>query len=177
MTDTTRPPWTPRRRSSRTTSPSAGSSRAARPPSTSNGRGTLALLFQFTGTSGILSPPDSPDSPDAPEAGAFERMPGNRIADLRRLFDFREAGRADLGVTDAQASVAKRVGTLLVNPPAKPPLGSFGGRGTTPDDIERNLALRDLTRNTMLRLASGQQMAKQSRWAEAVRRRVRVVRG
>ncbi|WP_460063625.1 peroxidase family protein [Streptomyces sp. YKOK-I1] len=123
-----------------------------------NGRGTLALLFQFSGTSGILSPP--PDSPDDPEAGAFERLPSNWIADLRRLFDFREAGRADLGVTDAQANVAKRIDTLLVNPLAKLPLGSFGGRGTAPDDIERNLAFRNLTRSTMLRLASGQQMAK-----------------
>ncbi|MGW0583313.1 peroxidase family protein, partial [Streptomyces sp. NPDC002920] len=123
-----------------------------------NGRGTLPLLFRFTGTSGILSPP--PDDPDNPEAGAFEHLPTNWIADFRRLFDFREAGRDDLGVTDAQFNVAKRIDTLLVNPLAELPLGSFGGRGSAPDEIERNLAFRNLTRATMLRLASGQQMAK-----------------
>ncbi|WP_079001026.1 peroxidase family protein [Streptomyces sp. AS58] len=124
-----------------------------------NGAGTLAQLFRFTGTSGILSPP--PADPADPEAGEFERLPTNWIADFRRLFDFRTAGRDDLGVPDAQFNIAKRIDTLLVNPLAELPLGSFGGRGQPPADaIELNLAFRNLTRANMMRLATGQQMAR-----------------
>ncbi|MGW2051273.1 peroxidase family protein [Streptomyces sp. NPDC001858] len=124
------------------------------------GRGTLELLFRFSGTSGILSPP--PADPADPEAGEFERLPTNWIADFRRLFAFQEAvpDRADLQVPAAQFNVAKRIDTLLVNPLAKLPLGSFGARaGETPPEIELNLAFRNLTRASMLRLATGQQMA------------------
>ncbi|MFE1924118.1 heme peroxidase family protein [Streptomyces asoensis] len=124
------------------------------------GRGTLELLFRFSGTSGILSPPPA-DAAD-PEAGDFERLPTNWIADFRRLFAFREAvpDRADLQVPDAQFNLAKRIDTLLVNPLADLPLGSFGGRGqAAPPEIELNLAFRNLTRASMLRLATGQQMA------------------
>ncbi|MBG0856658.1 heme peroxidase [Streptomyces spinoverrucosus] len=124
-----------------------------------NGAGTLPLLFQFTGTSGILSPP--PADPADPEAGDFERLPTNWIADFRRLFDFREAGRDDLGVPGEQFNLTKRIDTLLVNPLADLPLGSFGGRGRPPaDPIELNLAFRNLTRANMMRLATGQQMAR-----------------
>ncbi|MER6954567.1 MULTISPECIES: heme peroxidase family protein [unclassified Streptomyces] len=123
------------------------------------GRGTLELLFQFSGTSGILSPP--PANPADPEAGEFERLPTNWIADFRRLFAFQEAvpERADLQVPATQFNLAKRIDTLLVNPLAKLPLGSFGGRGQEkPPEIELNLAFRNLTRASMLRLATGQQM-------------------
>ncbi|MGW1781085.1 peroxidase family protein [Streptomyces sp. NPDC002143] len=123
------------------------------------GRGTLELLFRFSGTSGILSPP--PADPTDPEAGDFERLPTNWIADFRRLFAFQEAvpERADLQVPAAQFNLAKRIDTLLVNPLANLPLGSFGGRGQEkPPEIELNLAFRNLTRASMLRLATGQQM-------------------
>lgn len=124
-----------------------------------NGRGTLPLLFRFTGTSGNLSRDGDIDDP---ESGSFEHLPTNWIADFRRLFDFRAGGREDLGVTDAQFNLAKRIDTLLVNPLANLPLGSFGGRGQPPvNPAELNLAFRNLTRANMLSLATGQQMAKQ----------------
>nr|WP_171396184.1 heme peroxidase family protein [Streptomyces asoensis] len=123
------------------------------------GRGTLELLFQFSGTSGILSPP--PADPADPESGDFERLPTNWIADFRRLFAFQEAvpERTDLLVPEAQFNLAKRIDTLLVDPLANLPLGSFGGRGQAkPPEAELNLAFRNLTRASMLRLATGQQM-------------------
>lgn len=123
------------------------------------GRGTLELLFRFSGTSGTLSPP--PADPADPESGDFERLPTNWIADFRRLFAFQEAvpERTDLLVPDAQFNLAKRIDTLLVDPLADLPLGSFGGRGQArPPQEELNLAFRNLTRASMLRLATGQQM-------------------
>jgi hypothetical protein len=39
------------------------------------------------------------------------------------------------------------------------PAGTFGGRGTTVTDIQRNLAFRNLTRAHMVALATGQQLA------------------
>ncbi|MFE7650053.1 peroxidase family protein [Streptomyces phaeoluteigriseus] len=124
------------------------------------GRGTLELLFQFSGTSGTLSPP--PADPADPEAGEFERLPTNWIADFRRLFAFQEAvpERAELQVPAEQFNLAKHIDTLLVDPLANLPLGSFGGRGQpAPPASELNLAFRNLTRASMLRLATGQQMA------------------
>ena len=56
-------------------------------------------------------------------------------------------------------NVTKRVDSLLVDPLKDLPLGSFGGRGTTPPSHERNLAFRNLTRAMMVELATGQQMA------------------
>ena len=127
-----------------------------------NGPGGIAslhLLFQFSGTSGILSP--GPLNIDDPEAGTFERLPSNWIADFRRLYDFNEAGRPDLAVPADDFNIAKRIDTLLVNPLHDLPLGSFGGRGKIPAATGRalNLAFRNLTRAGMVRLASGQQMA------------------
>jgi hypothetical protein len=123
-----------------------------------DGRGTLELLFRFSGTSGILSPP--PADVSDPEAGEFERLPTNWIADFRRLFAFQEAlpGKTELQVPAEKFNVAKRIDTLLVNPLANLPLGSFGGRGQQPPAEELNLAFRNLTRASMLRLATGQQM-------------------
>jgi hypothetical protein len=120
--------------------------------------GTLDLLFRFSGTSGNLSPDGELDDP---ESGSFERLPTNWIADFRRLFDFREAGRDDLVVPAGQPglNVTKRIDTRLVDPLQNLPLGSFGGRGAAPPAIERNLAFRNLTRAEMVQLASGQQMA------------------
>jgi hypothetical protein len=115
--------------------------------------GSLPLLFNFSGTSGTLSPDGSPDDP---ESGSFERLPTNWIADFRRLFDFTEAGREDLAGPGLNA--AKRIDTLLVDPLGTLPEGSFAGGGSTPP-IERNLAFRNLMRAGMVDLATGQQMA------------------
>jgi hypothetical protein len=121
------------------------------------GIATLELLFRFSGTSGILSPP--PADLNDPEAGGFERLPTNWIADFRRLFDFSEAGRTDLTVPANEFNITKKIDSLLVDPLKQLPLGSFGGRGTTPPPPQLNLAFRNLTRANMVKLASGQQMA------------------
>lgn len=127
---------------------------------------SLDLLFNFSGTSGTLSPlpppPPAPQpDPDDPELGDFERLPTNWIADFRRLFDFGEAGRDDLKVEAAEFNVTKRIDTLLVDPLKLLPLGSFGPRdlNNRPPEDQRNLAFRNLTRAQMVSLASGQQMA------------------
>jgi hypothetical protein len=108
-----------------------------------NGAGSLDLLFFFSGTGG--------------ELGAGVRLPSNWVADFRRLYDFGEAGRANLVVPAAKFNRAMRLDTRLVDPLAFLPDGSFGGDENTPL-IQRNLAFRNLTRANMLRLASGQQM-------------------
>jgi len=101
-----------------------------------NGFGTLDLLFEFTGLSGSL--------------GGGLRLPSNWIADFRRLYDFAEAGRADLQVPEAKFNRAMRIDTFLVDP-----LSTLPG---FPAD-ERNLAFRNLTRARMVTLATGQQTA------------------
>jgi hypothetical protein len=116
--------------------------------------GTLQLLFNFSGTSGTLSPDGKPDDP---ETGGFERLPTNWSADFRRFYDFTEAGRDDL--RGPGVNLTKRLDSLLVDPLKSVPAGSFNGRGSALDSIERNLAFRNLTRASMVDLATGQQMA------------------
>ena len=116
---------------------------------------TLKLLFQFSGTSGILS--IDGDLNDR-ESGSFEQLPTNWIADFRRLFDFRESGRTDLNAPEGGPNVAKMIDTQLVDPLKALPFGSFGGSPATPVE-ELNLAFRNLVRANMVELASGQQMA------------------
>jgi hypothetical protein len=96
--------------------------------------GSLELLFAFSGGSGDLG-------------GA--RLPSTWIADFRRLYDFTEAGRADLAVPAGQFNRAMRIDTTLVNPLANLP--GFPA-------AEDNLAFRNLRRAKMVRLATGQQM-------------------
>ena len=123
---------------------------------------TLLLLFAFSGTSGILAPAGSPDDLNDPEAGTTQ-LPGNWVADFRRLYDFGEAGRDDLKVDADDFNITKRIDTLLVNPLQVLPLGSFGGRDAAIHAVGRelNLAFRNLTRAGMVRLCSGQQLAEQ----------------
>ncbi len=109
------------------------------------GSGTLEFLFIFSATGGDL--------------GGGARLPSNWIADWRRLYDFREAGRADLAVSPAKFNFAKAIDTRLVDPLRNLPPQSFGGSGMPDDDPRRNLAFRNLTRARMVRLATGQQMA------------------
>lgn len=101
------------------------------------GSGTLDLLFEFTGGSGNL--------------GFGPRLPSNWIADFRRLYDFTEAGRANLAVPAARFNRAMRIDTRLVRPLRSVP----GFRAA-----EANLAFRNLVRAKMLRLATGQQLAR-----------------
>jgi hypothetical protein len=101
-----------------------------------NGFGTLELLFTFSAGSGTL--------------GGGSRLPSSWIADFRRLYDFNEAGRADLAVPEAKFNRAMRIDTTLTNPLANLP--GF-------PDGEDNLAFRNLTRANMVKLATGQQMA------------------
>jgi hypothetical protein len=101
-----------------------------------DGFGTLDLLFTFSAGSGNL--------------GGGPRLPSTWIADFRRLYDFKEAGRADLAVPAAKFNRAMRIDTTLVLP-----LKTLPG---FPAD-EANLAFRNLTRAKMVRLATGQQMA------------------
>jgi hypothetical protein len=99
------------------------------------GGGSLDLLFAFSGGSGDL--------------GFGPRLPSTWIADFRRLYDFTEAGRADLAVPAAQFNKAMRLDTMLVTPLQFLP--GFAGD-------EANLAFRNLARAKMVRLATGQQM-------------------
>ena len=71
------------------------------------GSGTLDFLFIFSATSGNL--------------GGEPRLPSNWIADFRRLYDFGEAGRANLTVPAAKFNHAKAIDTHLVDPLAQPP--------------------------------------------------------
>lgn len=110
-----------------------------------DGFGTLDLLFTFSATSGNL--------------GGEARLPSNWIADFRRLYDFGEAGRANLTVPAAKFNHAKAIDTHLVDPLRNLRPQSFGGSAIPIDDPRRNLAFRNLTRARMVRLATGQQMA------------------
>jgi hypothetical protein len=110
------------------------------------GDGTLDLLFAFSGTSGDFF--------------GEPRLPSNWIADFRRLYDFKEAGRADLAVPAGKFNRATRIDTTLVDPLKNLPPASFGGSASMADNNpKRNLAFRNLTRARTVRLATGQQMA------------------
>jgi hypothetical protein len=101
-----------------------------------NGEGTLFLLFEFSGGSGTL--------------GGGSRLPSNWIADFRRLYDFKEAGRDNLAVPEGKFNLAMSIDTTLVNTLRNLP-------GFQAD--QANLAVRNLTRANMVTLATGQQMA------------------
>ena len=100
-----------------------------------NGTGTLGWLFIFSGGSGDL--------------GGNPRLASNWIADFRRLFDFSENNKPNLVVPAARFNRAMRIDTTLVDPLSILP-------GFPPADA--NLAVRNLRRARMLKLATGQQM-------------------
>ncbi|MFD9700756.1 heme peroxidase family protein [Lentzea sp. NPDC059081] len=126
------------------------------------GIASLFALFTFTGVAGNFDPGSTtPGDLDDVNRGPLFTLPSNWIADFRRLYDFTEADREDL-VAPAEiggGNVTKRIDTLLVDPLTQLPAGTFGGRGTTFREIERNLAFRNLTRASMMELATGQQLA------------------
>jgi Animal haem peroxidase len=132
-------------------------------PTGALGIANLFQLFTFTGTSGNLTPtdPNNPAALDDPNSGTFLRLPTNWIVDWRRLHDFTATALAAPTPPDGLRNVAQRIDTLLVNPLDHLPAGTFAGReqNMAIDDIQRNLAFRNLTRANMVRLASGQQMA------------------
>src|SRR5829696_2563063 len=109
------------------------------------GSGTLELLFTFSATGGNL--------------GGDQRLTGIWLADFRRLYDFKEAGRNDLAVPAAKFNRAKNIDTHLVDPLKNLPSKSLGASNIPSDEPRRNLAFRNLTRAKMVRLATGQQMA------------------
>ena len=109
------------------------------------GSGSLDQLFAFSATSGDL--------------GGNQRLPSTWIADFRRLYNFKTAGRNDLAVPAGKFNRATRIDTTLVNPLKNLPPGSFGGPNVPFDDPRANLAFRNLTRARMVKLATGQQMA------------------
>lgn len=110
-----------------------------------NGGGALFFLFGFSATSGGLAG----DNP----------LPSNWIADFRRLYEFGEAGRPDLSVPDSKFNKARNIDTRLTDPLANLPAGSFGESAPPADPMHANLAFRNLVRGSMVKLASGQQMA------------------
>jgi hypothetical protein len=106
--------------------------------------GSLDYMFQFSGMGGDL--------------GGEVRLLSNWLADWRRMYDFPAGGHPDLAAPDG-VNFAQRIDTLLTDPLKNLPPSTFGGRAGLPfDDPRRNLAFRNLTRGSMLRLASGQQM-------------------
>jgi hypothetical protein len=104
-------------------------------------QGTLDLLFAFSGTSGDL--------------GNGVRLPSNWIADWRRLYVFEQAA---LKVPANRSNEARRIDTLLADPLAFLPPGSFGAKKFPKREMEANLAFRNLARAKMAKLATGQQM-------------------
>lgn len=127
------------------------------------GIATLLQLFTFTGTSGNFTPTTNQADLDNPDFGENLRLPTNWIVDWRRLHDFKVPGTnlAAPVPPDGLRNEAKRIDTRLVNPLDHLPAGAFAGReqNLPQDDIQRNLAFRNLTRANMVKLASGQQMA------------------
>jgi hypothetical protein len=99
---------------------------------------TLDQLFDFSGLMGNL--------------GVGNPLPSIWIADFRRLFNFKQAGRQDLEVSASKFNRAMRIDTKLVTP-----LRTL--RVSDPDP-RNNLAFRNLLRADMVKLATGQQMVK-----------------
>ena len=69
-------------------------------------RGTLDLLFDFSGAQR--------------RPGRRHALPSNWIADFRRLYDFGEAGQADLAVPAGKFNRAMRIDTRLGEPAQEP---------------------------------------------------------
>jgi hypothetical protein len=109
-----------------------------------DGFGSLDLLFTFSSTGGNL--------------GGETKLLSTWIADFRRLYDFKEAGKANLAVPASKFNLAKAIDTHIVDPLRDLPPSTFGGSGIPSGDPRRNLAFRNFTRARMVRLATGQQM-------------------
>ena len=96
--------------------PQHGARRLQLEPHFDDGGGTLDLLFTFSGTGGDL--------------GGDRVLPSNWIADFRRLYNFIEAGRADLvvaaaklnspGASTPSSCTRCRPAAAIVGPPTTP---------------------------------------------------------
>ena len=117
-----------------------------------DGDGNLFFLFDFSGTSGFLG-------------GGPAALPSNWIADWRRLYRFAKIGREDLKPPPREFNLARRIDTFLTPFLSGLPDGSFGGKREGFGRLAANLAFRNLLRASMVRLASGQEMAKAMRSA------------
>jgi hypothetical protein len=108
------------------------------------GVGFLEYMFQFSAAGGDL--------------GGADRLLSNWLADWRRMYDFPAGGHPGLAAP-AGVNMAQRIDSLLTDPLKNLPPSTFGGSDAIPfDDRRRNLAFRNLTRASMIKLASGQQM-------------------
>jgi hypothetical protein len=106
--------------------------------------GSLDYMFEFSGLGGSL--------------GGEVRLLSTWLADWRRMYDFPAGGHPDLAGPNG-VNLAQRIDTLLTDPLKNLPPSTFGGGAGIPfDDPRRNLAFRNLTRASMLKLATGQQM-------------------
>jgi len=112
-----------------------------------DGQGDLFFLFDFSGTSGGLG-------------GGRLALPSNWIADWRRMYKFEKIGRDDLKHPPREFNVARRIDTLLAPFVAGLPDGAFGGKREGFGRMAAHLAFRNLLRASMVRLASGQEMAR-----------------
>lgn len=117
-----------------------------------DGNGDLGFLFDFSGTSGFLG-------------GGPAALPSNWVADWRRLYRFTQIGRDDLKPPPREFNLARRIDTLLTPFLEQLPDGAFGGRREGFGRLAAHLAFRNLLRASMVRLASGQQMARAMRSA------------
>ena len=109
------------------------------------GAGALEYLFMFSGLSGDL--------------GGDLHLPSNWIADFRRLYDFGEAGRADLVVPAAKFNHARRIDTKLVEPAAATcRSGTIGDPSIPTRTRAATSRSATSTRAKMVKLATGQQM-------------------
>ncbi|MEO7943738.1 MAG: heme peroxidase family protein [Marmoricola sp.] len=105
--------------------------------------GSLDYMFIFSALGGDL--------------GGERRLISSWIADWRRMYDFPAGGRPGLAAPDSGVNRAMRIDTRLTHPLASLPPSTFGGDESVPP-MPRNLAFRNLTRGSMVKLASGQQM-------------------
>jgi hypothetical protein len=108
------------------------------------GAADLLTLFAFSGTGGFLTK----SSP----------LPGNWPADWRRLYDFVDAGHADLKAPPGTFNRAMRIDTRLVDPLGTLPPGTINRTSPPGNPLKANLAFRNLERARMLKLATGQGM-------------------
>jgi hypothetical protein len=107
--------------------------------------GSLFYMFDFSAMGGTL--------------GGNLKLASNWIADWRRMYDF--PGGEHPGLEGPNGfNKAQRIDTFVADPLKFLPTSVFGEKEEDVDfnDPARNLAFRNLTRGSMLHLASGQQM-------------------
>jgi hypothetical protein len=103
----------------------------------------LSDLLKFSGHGGNL--------------GNNPALPSTLAADFRRLFDMRDAG---LAAGPAPLIVARRIDVRLTAPLDTLLPGTFDASQAPADPLESDLAFRNLIRAQMVKLATGQDMAK-----------------